>query len=104
MSTSRIAALQQMIDQDPRDGTAHYMLGHEHFKAQNYAAAVVALRAYLTLAEDEGAAYGMLARSLARLGQTGEARQAYEDGLAAARRHNHQPLIEEYTQALADPG
>ena len=37
MSTSRIAALQQMITQDPRDGTAHYMLGCEYFKAQDYA-------------------------------------------------------------------
>jgi len=102
MSTSRIAALQQMIAQDPRDGTAHYMLGHEYFKAQDYAAAVTTLRAYLALAEDEGAAYRMLAQSLARLGQTEDARRAYQDGLAAARRHNHQPLIEEYTQALAD--
>ncbi|MBI4537859.1 MAG: tetratricopeptide repeat protein [candidate division NC10 bacterium] len=104
MTVPRIALLRQMIAQDPQDGTAHYMLGHEYFKAQNYAEAVAALRAYLALAEDEGAAYRMLAQSLARLGQADAARQAYQEGLAAARRHHHQPLIEEYTQALADLG
>ncbi len=46
----------------------------------------------------------MLARSLARLGMPEEARQAYREGLAAATRHGHQPLIEEYTQALQDLG
>jgi Flp pilus assembly protein TadD len=102
MTISRIDALQQMIARDPRDETAHYMLAHEQFKAERYAEAVTALRAYLELAEDEGAAYRMLAQSLERLGQREGARQAYRDGLAAARRHHHQPLIEEYTQALDD--
>jgi len=44
----------------------------------------------------------LLAQSLERLGHFEDARQAYRDGLAASLRHNHQPLIDDYTQALKD--
>jgi Flp pilus assembly protein TadD len=102
MTNPRIAALQRMLLTDPADATAHYMLGLEYFKAQMYAEAVATVRRYLTLVDDEGAAYRTLAQSLERLGQTEEARQAYRRGLDAATRHGHQPMIEEYTQALQD--
>ena len=102
MKTSRIEALLQLLAQDPSDGTSHYMLGNEYFKAQKYAEAVQALRRYLQLSEDEGAAYRLLAQSFERLDDPNGARQAYQEGLAAATRHGHQPLIDEYTQALRD--
>jgi Flp pilus assembly protein TadD len=102
MTTSRIDALFQLVAQDPNDGTSHYMLGNEYFKAQKYAEAVRALRRYLELAGDEGAAYRLLAQSLERFGDIDGARSAYRDGLVVATRHGHQPLIDEYTQALRD--
>jgi Flp pilus assembly protein TadD len=102
MAETRMAALEQMLAADPTDTTAHYMLGLEYFKAQMYAEAVATLRHYLTLVEDEGAAYRTLAHSLERLGRPDEAREAYRHGLDAATRHGHQPLIEEYTHALRD--
>jgi len=102
MATSRIAALEEILTRDPNDTTTHYMLGNEYFKAQMYDRAVATFRRYLTLADDQGAAYRMLAQSLLRLGRFEEARQIYHDGLAAATRHGHQPMIEEYTQALKD--
>jgi Flp pilus assembly protein TadD len=102
MANARIAALEQMLVTDPTDTTAHYMLGLEYFKAQMYAEAVATVRHYLTLVDDEGAAYRTLAGSLERLGRTDEAREAYRRGLDAATRHGHQPMIEEYTQALRD--
>jgi uncharacterized protein HemY len=100
MATSRIAALQEILTREPNDVTTHYMLGNEYFKAQMYDQAVATLRRYLALADDEGAVYRMLAQSFLRLGKVEEARQAYRDGLAAATRHSHQPMIQEYTQAL----
>ncbi|MFB3819166.1 MAG: tetratricopeptide repeat protein [Candidatus Methylomirabilales bacterium] len=101
MATSRIQALTRLLQADPGDATAHYMLGHEYFKAGMYREAVEALGRYLARADDEGAAYRTLAESLLRLGRRDEARQAFRDGLAAATRHGHQPLIAEYTAALA---
>jgi len=78
------------------------MLGNEYFKTQKHAEAVQALRRYLELADDEGAAYRLLAHSLERLGAIDGARSAYRDGLVVATRHGHHPLIDEYTQALRD--
>ncbi len=102
MTTSRIEVLRRLAAEDPDDATAHYMLAHEFFNAQCYAEAVDAVRRYLGLAADEGAAYRVLGQGLERLGRREEARQAYRDGLAAATRHRHEPLIAEYTRALAD--
>jgi len=102
MTTSRIAALEEILIQEPNDVTTHYMLGNEYFKAQMYDQAVATFRRYLVIADDEGAVYRMLAQSLLRLGKFDEARQAYRDGLVAATRHGHQPMTEEYTQALKD--
>jgi Flp pilus assembly protein TadD len=102
VTTSRIEVLRQVVAQEPGDATAHYMLAHEYFNAQRYAEAVEAMRRYLGLSADEGAAYRVLAQALERLDRREEARQAYRDGLAAATRHRHEPLIAEFTQALAD--
>lgn len=102
MTASRIEALQQMLAQDPEDATLHYMLGNEYFKVQMHDQAVGSLRRYLALTDDEGAVYRILAQALIRLGEMEAARQAYQDGLAAATRHGHQPMIEEYTRALQD--
>ena len=102
MTASRIEALLALVAQDPSDGTSHYMLGYEYFKAQKYPEAVRTLRRYLQLSDDEGAAYRLLAQSLEQLGDVEGTRTAYQDGLAAATRHRHQPMIHEYTQALRD--
>ncbi len=99
---SRIEALLALVAQDPRDGTSYYMLGYEYFKAQKYPEAVRTLRRYLQLSDDEGAAYRLLAQSLEQVGDVEGTRTAYQDGLAAATRHRHQPMIDEYTQALRD--
>lgn len=104
MMASRTEALEQLLSQDPTDVTLHYMLGNEYFKAQMYDQAVTTLRRYLSLSDDEGAAYRVLAQALEKLGKAEEARRAFQDGLAAATRHKHQPMIEEYTQALKDRG
>jgi predicted Zn-dependent protease len=100
VATPRIDALRALVAQDPGDATTHYMLAHEYFKVQLYAEAVDAVRRYLALAEDEGAAYRVLAHALERLDRRDEARQAYRDGLAAATRHRHEPMIAEFTEAL----
>ena len=104
MTASRIEALKAMLTRDPADGPLHYMLGNEYFKAHMDEEAVAAFGQYLTLVDDEGAVYRMLAQALERLGRVDEARQVYQDGLAAAARHRHQPMIEEYTRALQDLG
>jgi len=102
MTHPRIEALVQMLASDPNDRTAHYMLGNEYFNAQMYSEAVEILDRYVQSGSDEGSAYRLLAKSYERLGQIEGARQAYRDGIVAAERHGHQPMVEEFGQALND--
>ncbi|MGH7370314.1 MAG: tetratricopeptide repeat protein, partial [Candidatus Methylomirabilales bacterium] len=54
---SRLKALQAMIQEDPGDALLYYMLANEYFNAGQYRECVQAMETYLSLAEDEGAAY-----------------------------------------------
>ena len=51
-------------------------LANELLKAQRFPEAAAALEEYLQRAQDEGAAYGMLARAYEQTGQRAEARAA----------------------------
>jgi len=97
---SRLKALQAMIQEDPGDALLYYMLGNEYFNAGQYRECVQAMETYLSLAEDEGAAYRTLAQALTTLGRMAEARQAYEAGIRAARRFGHPGMAEEYQETL----
>ncbi|MEE9264294.1 MAG: tetratricopeptide repeat protein, partial [Vicinamibacteria bacterium] len=85
MSDSRIEALRKMIEQDPKDALARFMLANELYEAGDYQATVKELEAYLKLKEDEGAAYRTLGDALVQLGKKKEARWAFRHGAEAAR-------------------
>jgi predicted Zn-dependent protease len=70
-------------------------------KAELYEEAISALGDYLQRADDEGAAFGMLARALERVGKREEAREAYQRGIEAARLHGHPSMAEDYRMTLA---
>lgn len=104
MPTDRVAALRRMLDRNPSDTRALFGLALEHERAGDWAAAAETLRAYLAIADDEGNAWGRLARALAALGRTDEARKAYRRGIEAAERHGHPGMAEEFGEALDDLG
>lgn len=62
------------------------------------------LEAYLRSSEDEGNAWGRLASALIELGRTDEARDAYRQGIAAAERHGHPTMAEEFAADLVGLG
>jgi Flp pilus assembly protein TadD len=80
----------------------HFFLGNEYFKLEKYGEAIEAIRMYLNLAEDEGAAYRTLAQSLERIGKISEAQVAYRQGIEAATRHAHPGMAAEFEAALKD--
>ncbi|MBA3440100.1 MAG: tetratricopeptide repeat protein [Pyrinomonadaceae bacterium] len=100
MATSRIDAFKQMLSGDPDNANVRFGLANEYLKAEQYQEAVEELERYLQLADDEGAAYGMLARALEQLGQRSRAREAYEQGITAAEAHNHPTMAGEYRMTL----
>ena len=100
MTTSRIDAFKQMLTGDPDNTVVRFGLANEYLKAEQWAEAAEELERYLQQADDEGAAYGMLARALERLGRRDRARAAYEQGIKAADSHHHPTMAEEYRTTL----
>ncbi len=101
MATSRIETFKQMLKSDPENAMVRFGLANEYLKAEQYEEAVAALKDYLGRADDEGAAYGMLARAYEKVGKREEARRAYERGIEVAQAHNHPSMAEDYQMTLS---
>lgn len=101
MTDSRIDVFRQMLADDPGNTIVRFGLANELMKVERYDEAVVALEEYVNQADDEGAAYGMLARAYEKLGKRDEARGAYERGIKAAEAHGHgRTMAEDYRMTL----
>jgi predicted Zn-dependent protease len=102
MGEDRIELFKKMLQDDPKNTTVRFGLANELFKLERFAEAAAELRTYLNEADDQGAAYGKLAQSLERLGLIDEARAAYQQGIAAANRHSHPGMAQEFEMAMED--
>lgn len=100
MAVSRIDVFRQMLETDPDNTMVRFGLANEYLKAEQYADAVTALEEYLQRADDEGAAYGMLARAHEKLGQRAEARACFEKGIAVSQAHGHPSMASDYQMTL----
>ncbi|HEX6925840.1 MAG TPA: tetratricopeptide repeat protein [Longimicrobiaceae bacterium] len=98
--TDRIEALQRMVQARPHDPRARFGLALEYERLERWEEAVEQLRLYLEATDDEGNAYGRLARALVRLGREDEAREAYRQGIEAAYRHGHPTMAGEFEDEL----
>lgn len=90
-----------MLAATPYDSRLRYMLANEYLKADRLDDAIAQLQAYLSMADDQGAGYGMLANALIRAGRTDEAKEVYRDGVAASNRHHHPSMAMEFEEALS---
>ena len=99
---ARIEALKKMAAANPRDSRPRFGLAMEYEKAERWEDAVAALRDYLSLADDEGNAYGRLGKALRALGRDDEAKAAYREGIAAAGRHGHPSMAAEFEEVLEE--
>lgn len=100
MTTSRIDAFKQMLAGDPDNALVRFGLANEYLKAENYEEAITALNDYLQHADDEGAAFGMLARAYEAVGRRDEARESYQRGIEAAEKHGHPSMAADYRMTL----
>lgn len=99
---ARIEALKKMAAAHPSDSRPRFGLAMEYEKAERWEDAVAALREYLSLADDEGNAYGRLGKALRALGRDDEAKAAYRDGIGAAARHGHPTMVGEFEEVLEE--
>lgn len=100
MAVSRIETFKQMLEADPENTMVRFGLANEYLKAERYEEAIAALNDYLGRADDEGAAFGMLARAYEKVGKLDEARSAYLRGIEVARAHGHPSMAEDYRMVL----
>ena len=100
MTESRITVFQKMLAAEPANTAVRFGLANELLKLERYEEAAAELQTYLQQANDQGNAYGKLAQALERLGRIDEARAAYEQGIAAAQRHGHPGMAQEFQLAL----
>ena len=100
MATSRIEIFEQMLAGDPDNAMVMFGLAKEYEKAGDDAKVIETLERYLAAADDEGNAYGMLARAFERTKQSDKARAAYQRGVEAASSHGHPSMAEEYRAIL----
>ncbi len=104
VSEARIEMLRKMLETRPNDPRARFGLALEYERQERWEQVVEQLTLYLAQTQDEGNAYGRLARALIRLDREEEARAAYRDGIAAATRHGHPTMAMELEEELDELG
>lgn len=97
---NRIEVFKQMLEADPTNQMVLFGLANEYQKAEDWQKTIETLEDYLTKADDEGAAYGMLAKAYERVGQTDEARKIYEKGIEVSLAHGHPTMANDYRMTL----
>jgi predicted Zn-dependent protease len=100
--SSRIEALEKLLARNPQDSRVRFGLAAEYEKAGRWDQVAIQLEAYLAEADDQGNAWGRLARALRQLGRDAEARSAYARGIEAARRHGHPSMAAEFEAELEE--
>ena len=100
MAASRIEVFEQMLAGDPANTMIMFGLAKEYEKASDDGKLIETLERYLATADDQGNAFGMLARAYERTNQPDKARDAYQRGAEAAMRHGHPGMAEEYREIL----
>ncbi len=98
--SDRIEVFKQMLETDADNTMVMFGLANEYLNAENYADGIKTLEDYLQKADDEGAAYGMLAKAYEKMGDAEKARAAYEKGIEVSLAHGHPTMAEEYRETL----
>ncbi len=97
---NRIEVFKQMIEADPSNTMVLFGLANEYQKLDDWQNTVATLEDYLSKADDEGAAYGMLAKAYERIGERQKARVAYEKGIEVSMAHGHPSMAGDYRMTL----
>jgi len=97
---NRIEVFQQMLETDPNNAMVLFGLANEYQKAEDWQKTIETLENYLAKADDEGAAYGMLARAYQQTGNREKARRSYEKGIEVSLAHGHPSMAQDYRATL----
>lgn len=97
---NRIEVFKQMLESDPDNTMVLFGLANEYQKAEDWQKTIETLENYLSKADDEGAAYGMLAKAYERIGEREKAESAYGLGIQVANAHGHPTMAHDFQMTL----
>ncbi len=97
---NRIEVFKQMIESDPINTIILFGLANEYQKAEEWQKTIETLEEYLAKTDDEGNAYGMLARAYERINEREKAKSAYEKGIEVSNAHGHPSMANDYRMTL----
>ena len=97
---SRVAALQEILNENPTDAFARYALGLEFSGSGNTEAALAEFAKLLEVHPDYTNGYFMSAQALARAERIEEARVMLQNGIESARRTNNRHALSEMEAML----
>lgn len=102
MAEARVEVFKKMLVAEPNNTPVRFGLANELLKLERFEEAAAEMQTYLNQADDQGNAYGKLGQALERLGKIEEARLAYQQGIAAATKHGHPGMAQDFEMAMAD--
>lgn len=97
---NRIEVFEQMLADDPDNTMVMFGLAKEYEKTEQYSKVTELLESYLSRADDEGNAFGVLANAYLRTGDRGKAVETYKKGIDVAMAHGHPSMANEYRMTL----
>lgn len=89
-----------MLESEPDSTMVMFGLAKEYEKLGETKEVIALLESYLAKTDDEGNAYGMLAKAYQNLGEQERAKETYQKGIEAATRHGHPSMTQDYTMTL----
>lgn len=100
----RIAALNEILTENPKDAFARYGLAMEYSKRGDFDRALAEFSILLENHPEYTAGYFMAAQTLVKAERTGDARKMLDDGIASARRTGNLHAQSEMEALLAELG
>lgn len=97
---NRIEVFKQMIEADPSNTMVMFGLAKEYEKVGQYEDVVNLLEDYLEKADDEGNAYGMLAKAYDKTGNREKTIAALTKGIEVSNSHGHPSMAQDYQMTL----
>ena len=89
-----------MIETDPSNTMVLFGLANEYQKIGDWQNTIATLEDYLSKSDDEGNAYGMLAKAYEQTGSREKAIETYQKGIEVSLAHGHPTMANDYRMTL----
>jgi predicted Zn-dependent protease len=96
----RTEVFEEMLAADPGNTMVMFGLAKEYEKRGDHTKVIALLEDYLSKADDEGNAYGVLANAYLQNGDRGNAIDTYKKGIDVSMAHGHPSMANEYRMVL----